>query len=210
MRRLAKIFKFGVTGYRHGFETLTVYTLARLAVMQKDAPVQIIELTLNNIFNMARSGRPLKVDSELEYFDDLIVNNDKKSLRKLIDKHGVDAYDRYKRTILINSVAKGNMEITKFALDNSANINFQDQSGYTSLHFCALYKYSEITDLLIEKGVDVNIRDEHGNPPIWTAIFNAKGDFSIVRKLYKAGADIETKNKQTKMIGTKRLNLLNL
>jgi ankyrin repeat protein len=147
---------------------------------------------------MARPGRPLKVDSELEYFDNLIVKNDKKALKKLIKKHGVDAYDGDKRTILINSVAKGNVEIVKFALDYGANVNFQDSSGYTSLHFCALNKYSELTDLLLANGADVNIRDEHGNPPIWTAIFNAKGDFAIVHKLYKAGADIETKNKHGK------------
>ena len=132
---------------------------------------------------MARPGRPLKVDSELEYFDNLIVKHDKKALKKLIKKYGVDVYDGDKRTILINSVAKGNVEIAKFALDYGANVNFQDSSGYTLLHFCALNKYSELTDLLLENGADVNIRDEHGNPPIWTAIFNAKGDFSIVQAL---------------------------
>lgn len=147
---------------------------------------------------MARAGRPLKVDSELKNLDSLITQNDKKLLQKLIDKHGIDAYDEYKRTILINSVAKGNIEIAKFAIDNGADINFRDQSGYSSLHFCALNKYPDLTDLLIEKGANINIRDEHGNSPIWTAIFNAKGDFSIVHKLYKAGADIETKNKHGK------------
>jgi len=147
---------------------------------------------------MARSGKPLKVEEELKYFSDLIVKNDLISIKKLIEKYGIDLYDSDKRTLLINSVAKNNLEIVKFAINNGADLNFQDQSGYTSLHFCALYKYAVITDLLIEKGADVNIRDEHGNSPIWTAIFNAKGDFSIVHKLYKAGADIETKNKHGK------------
>jgi len=35
---------------------------------------------------MARHGRPLKVDSELEYFDNLIVENDIKAIDKLIVK----------------------------------------------------------------------------------------------------------------------------
>jgi ankyrin repeat protein len=143
---------------------------------------------------MARSGRPLKVHSELEYFDHLIEDNNKKVLKKMIKKHGIDAYDGDRRTILINSAAKGNIEIAKFAIENGADVNFQDSSGYTSLHFCALYKYSDLTDLLLDKGADVNVCDEHGNPPIWTAIFNSKGDFEIVRKLYKAGGDIDTKN----------------
>ncbi len=147
---------------------------------------------------MARAGRPLKTNSELSNIDSYIAQNDKKMLQELIDKYGINAYDEYKRTILINSVAKGNLEIVNFAIENGADIDFQDQSGYSSLHFCALNKHPEITDLLIEKGANVNIRDEHGNSPIWTAIFNAKGDFRIVNKLYNAGADIETKNKHGK------------
>ncbi|RKD86398.1 ankyrin repeat domain-containing protein [Mangrovibacterium diazotrophicum] len=147
---------------------------------------------------MARAGRPLKVDSELSNIDSYIAQNDKKVLQMLINKYGINAFDEYRRTILINSVAKGNFEIAKFAIDNGADIDFQDKSGYSSLHFCALNKNSDLTDLLIVKGANVNIRDEHGNSPIWTAIFNAKGDFSIVHKLYKAGADIETKNKHGK------------
>ena len=143
---------------------------------------------------MARSGRPLKVDTELENFDGLIDKNDTKKLKKLIKKYGIDAYDCDKRTLLINSVAKGNIKITKFALEMGANVDFQDSTGYTSLHYCALNKYSDLTDLLLEHGADVNITDEHGNPPIWTAIFNSKSNFTIVHKLYKAGADIETKN----------------
>lgn len=143
---------------------------------------------------MARAGKPLKVDPELEYFDELIESGEKRALRKMIKAHGIDAYDENKRTILINSLAKGNIEIAKFAMESGADINFQDSSGCASLHFCALYKYAELTDLLIGKGADINICDEHGNPPIWTAIFNSKGDFSIVHKLYKAGADIDTKN----------------
>jgi hypothetical protein len=36
MRRSENIFKFGVTGYRCGFETLTDYTLERLATSMKN------------------------------------------------------------------------------------------------------------------------------------------------------------------------------
>jgi len=147
---------------------------------------------------MARPGRPLKVHPDLEYFDNLIIKKDTVALKKLIDKHGIDAYDGDKRTILINSVALGNIEIARFATENGANVNFQDQSGYTSLHFCAIYKYLELTDLLIENDADVNVCDKYGNTPVYTAIINSKGDFSIVHKLIRAGADIEIKNNNGK------------
>ena len=147
---------------------------------------------------MASAGRPLKVDSELEYLDSYINQNDLKGIKKLIEKHGVDCYDPDKRTFLINAASMGNIKVLQFVIDCGANIDFQDKIGYSALHFAAQNRLIEITDLLIEKGANVNVRDIHGNSPIWTAIFNAKDDFTIVKKLYKAGADIETKNKHDK------------
>ena len=143
---------------------------------------------------MTRAGRPLKVDPELEYLYRLVDNNDIKTMNKIIQKFGIDAYDGNKRTILILASANGKNDIVKMAIDKGADINFQDQSGYTALHFCALNKNVELTDMLIDNGANVDVRDEHGNSPIWTAIFNAKGDFKIVNKLFKAGADIDSKN----------------
>ncbi|WP_109436270.1 MULTISPECIES: ankyrin repeat domain-containing protein [Aquimarina] len=147
---------------------------------------------------MGKGGRPIKVAPELEYLDHYIKDNDIQGITNLINEFGVDCFDTYKRTLLINAAAKGNVEILKLLIDKEADINFQDKIGYTALHFAAQNKNIEIASTLVEHGADINSKDNYGNPPIWTAIFNAKGDYNIVELLLKTGADIDTKNKNEK------------
>ncbi|MFC0603959.1 ankyrin repeat domain-containing protein [Winogradskyella pulchriflava] len=147
---------------------------------------------------MARSGRPLKVPSELAFIDNYIDENDLDGIEWLINSHGVDCYDSYKRTFLILAASKGNISIIKHLIELGSNLNFQDKNGYTSLHFACQNSHPEVVDILIDSGCDINLRDVYGNPPIWTAIMNAKEDFSIVSTLLKHNADIITKNNHGK------------
>lgn len=87
-----------------------------------------------------------------------------------------------------------NPDLLEWLIEQGADINFQDRIGYTALHFCGQEGHEEIAELLLENGANSNIRDEHGNSPLWTALFNAKDDFDIVRNLVKFGADPYEKN----------------
>jgi ankyrin repeat protein len=49
--------------------------------------------------------------------------------------------------------------------------------------------------LLLDNGANINLKDIHGNSPIWTAIFNSKGDYKLVRLFVLKGADIDSENK---------------
>ncbi|MEX0315686.1 MAG: hypothetical protein AB3N18_16030, partial [Allomuricauda sp.] len=60
---------------------------------------------------MARSGRPLKVESELQYIDNYVTENDINGIKELIKQHGVNCYDPDKRTLLIIAAAKGNRDV---------------------------------------------------------------------------------------------------
>ena len=42
---------------------------------------------------------------------------------------------------------------------------------------------------MLEGGAAVDIADRHGNQPLWAAVFNARGDYAIVRRLIECGAD---------------------
>ncbi len=166
---------------------------------------------------MARTGRPIKVESELEYIDSYVEKNDYKSIDMLIKTYGIDCYDSYKRTFLILATSKGNLAILNKLIEKGADLNFQDKNGYSALHFVAQNKEKEIAEVLLEKGANPNLRDLYGNPPIWTAIMNAKGDFSIVKLLLENKADVEMKNNYGKspkemwnaMIGNEIDSLLN-
>jgi len=147
---------------------------------------------------MARAGRPLKVESELEFIDNYVEENDYDGIKMLTDSYGIDCYDSYKRTFLILAASKGNEAVLKYLIEKGADIDFQDKNGYCALHFAAQNNEIGIAEILLDNGANSNLRDLYGNPPIWTAIFNSKEGFSIVKLLLENNADIETKNNHGK------------
>ncbi|MCI2230451.1 ankyrin repeat domain-containing protein [Polaribacter sp. MSW13] len=147
---------------------------------------------------MARAGRLLKVESELEFIDSYVEKNDFDGINMLTKSHGIDCYDSYKRTFLILASSKGNESILNYIIEKGADIDFQDKNGFSALHFASQNNEIGIIEILLNKGANPNVRDFHGNPPIWTAIMNAREDFSIVKKLLEKNADIQTKNNHGK------------
>ncbi|WP_282043073.1 ankyrin repeat domain-containing protein [Winogradskyella flava] len=147
---------------------------------------------------MARAGRPLKVESELEFIDNYVEENDFNGIKMLTDSYGINCYDSYKRTFLILSASKGNEAVLNYFIEKGADIDFQDKNGYCALHFAAQNNEIEIMRVLLNKGANPNLRDSYGNTPIWTAIMNTKDDFSIIKLLMENKADIETQNNHKK------------
>ena len=143
---------------------------------------------------MAKGGRPYKVHEELKSLFLHIMDGNLKTVKEIVGKHGIDAYDPDKRTALINASFFGNVEIARWLIENGAEINYQDKNGLTALHFAAQEKKLAIVNLLIENRADPNLKDKHGNSPLWTAIFCARGDFEITKALIRSGADVESEN----------------
>lgn len=73
-------------------------------------------------------------------------------------------------------------------------MNQQDRNGQTPIHFAAAHSNVALARAIVESGADLSIKDAHGNTPLWTAVFNAKGHYDIVETLVKNGADADTKN----------------
>lgn len=48
--------------------------------------------------------------------------------------------------------------------------------------------------MIIDHGGDVNLIDEHGNNALWTATFNARGNYDIVKMFLSASGNHEHKN----------------
>ena len=74
------------------------------------------------------------------------------------------------------------------------NVNDQDDDGRSPLHFAAQERQAGIAQLLLDNGADPNAADAHGNSPLWTAIMNARGDFTVVKLLLAAGSNPLHKN----------------
>jgi ankyrin repeat protein len=111
---------------------------------------------------------------------------------KRLPRSGVDEYGR---TLLHAAVISGDVRKVEELLAGGSVADAKDDNGWTALHFAAQERRIEIVSVLLNRGANPNLHDAHGNGPLWTAIMNARGDFSCIRALRAAGADSQHKNK---------------
>ena len=78
---------------------------------------------------------------------------------------------------------------SRILLENSANVNAQDNDGYTALHEAASQGKTEIVKLLIEKGADVNAKNKYGKTPLAEALRHEPDNREVIETLLKAGAN---------------------
>lgn len=79
-------------------------------------------------------------------------------------------------------------ELLEF-FDHGLPVNTQDGGGNTALMLAAYHGHAETVQALIERGADVDLRNDRDQSPIAGALF--KGEDAVVAKLVAAGADLE-------------------
>ena len=58
-----------------------------------------------------------------------------------------------------------NVKLTRFLIDQGADVNTKNDKGFTLLHDAASRHIVELVQLLLERGVDVNAKDLNGMTP---------------------------------------------
>lgn len=114
----------------------------------------------------------------MEVFWDAIENNNTKELLSAIKKENIpkSIKDSFGYSPLHIAISKGNNDVCKILIENLFECNIQDKkSGQTPLHYCAYYDNLEIASLLLQNKGKLDIADNYGNEPLWTAVFNDKG-----------------------------------
>ena len=98
---------------------------------------------------------------------------------------------------LITSIYLNDIKNIKEALENGADVYFQDeQSGMSPLHVAILQNNRDIVELLLEKGADVNLQNNSGDTPLHFAI--AGENVELCNLLLNAGADVNLQNENGK------------
>ncbi len=69
-----------------------------------------------------------------------------------------------------------------------ANLNAKNKHGKTPLCAAAALGYDDIASLLIERGADLDVRDQEGRTAIYYAAQTR--NLALMKLLYQAGADI--------------------
>ena len=74
----------------------------------------------------------------------------------------MDSKDSKGNTLLLAAAQNGNKRIAKLALRKGANINLQNLTGQTALHFAFAYGYEDLGNYLISKGADDSLTNAEG------------------------------------------------
>ncbi|KAJ7554440.1 hypothetical protein O6H91_06G140500 [Diphasiastrum complanatum] len=103
-------------------------------------------------------------------------------------------YDMLKMGNMFRSAARrGDLKTVRQFLSQGAQVNGQDQHGWTALHCAAFKGHTEIVSYLIEKKADVESVDEEGYTPLHCATEAGRKD--IVQLLISKGVDLDVKMK---------------
>lgn len=137
---------------------------------------------------------PKKTESLLEDINYEIQNSKNESAKKRLTEVGINTVDELGRNALIWACSVENMDMITWLVENNANIDHQDRNGYSALHFIALERNEKAAAYLLSKNAKTELKDCHGNTPLWAAVMNAKDDLSVVELLLKNNANLNNVN----------------
>jgi ankyrin repeat protein len=102
----------------------------------------------------------------------------------------INAKDEFGSTALQYAISNKSYDVIALLLELGADVAIQDNDGSTALHIAAEYMLTQVAEQLLKRNPRlVEIADKYGNEPLWTAVFNAKGDYALVSLLLRYGAD---------------------
>jgi ankyrin repeat protein len=105
---------------------------------------------------------------------------------KRMSRPGIDAYGR---SPLHYAAANSEIELVRSLLENGSDPHARDDNGMVALHFAAQAGAASVAERLLAAGSQADARDNHGNTPLFTAVFNYRGDGAVIQLLRQAGAD---------------------
>jgi len=123
------------------------------------------------------------------------VQEDHTDAETMLLTHGakIDAADSRGHTALMHAVSKGHIDSVSLLLSKGAKLEAVDNEGQTALFRAAIDDnssgggdYAAVTKFLIEKGANVNAKDDHGRRPLEMAINS--GRTQVAKLLRDSGA----------------------
>ncbi len=99
-------------------------------------------------------------------------------------------------TALMGASRGGDTDLVQFLLEQGANVNAKDKTGWTALLLGIAPDKIEIAKILIEKGADVNAQNEHGYTALMSAIIC--DDMQLVKLLLANNAKVNIQRRDGK------------
>ncbi len=121
---------------------------------------------------------------------------------KMIDlllNHGANVCltDHLGRTPLFLAAVRGLSEVLpKLAKSNPAALEIATNNGNTPLSIAASYNFTQVVQVLVQLGANVNVTDKFRQTPLMFATYY--NNRTMIDNLINAGADLNAKNKNNK------------
>lgn len=128
---------------------------------------------------------------------DTIVSNNLEELRIKLHKepNSIILTDKDGRNLLILSIICEHEDLCNYLMENfEFDLNHRDKMGWSALHYAVQNKFVSIIEKLINSIVNIEVKDDYGNTPLWRATFESKGDGEIIKILLDHGANPNNKN----------------
>ncbi|MEM8887212.1 MAG: ankyrin repeat domain-containing protein [Bacteroidota bacterium] len=103
--------------------------------------------------------------------------------------------DEFGRSDIFYTIVDNDYESFLRELSRLKNINIVDINACSLLHFCSEYSRLNFAERLLERKIDLELKDKHGNTALWTATFNARGNYELLQLLLEHEANPHSKNK---------------
>ena len=116
-----------------------------------------------------------------------------------------DAWWNYlHRSLNVPSISQPPPETVQFYVDHGVDINAQDGSGATPLHYAVCGNNTAVVKILLEAGADPNIADREGVTPFDNSFAKSRLDFEMIEALLQHGANPnKTPSGRTRMAALK-------
>lgn len=109
----------------------------------------------------------------------------------------VDEEDEQGLTPLHTAAELGATEIAEHLLDRGADLNHAGEPRcITALHVASYHNQGDMVQLLLEKGIKVNVQDANGHTPLHIAAL--LNNYHLIGPLLAAGVDVSLKDKSGK------------
>jgi ankyrin repeat protein len=118
-----------------------------------------------------------------------------REIAKMLITKGADvnARDAYGGSALTDAIYWGSLGIAQLLLDNGTDVNVK-REGITALMWAIQRGYQQTTQALIDKGAEIDARDDGGETAlIWASYF---GRLAVVQALLAKGAKVNAKSKK--------------
>ncbi len=124
-------------------------------------------------------GTPLHIACETENIE----------IIKLLVEAGADLEIKNvgRESALVIVIKKNNLELTTYLIEQGADINSKGPNGLLPIHFACFYAGKEIINLLLSKGIDINMLDSLKSSLLDHTTGNEYGNIEATKTLIENG-----------------------